>query len=477
MPFNHENKPENNYENTFLEAETLYDLYAFFDHIEQHKEDESEIDKRVKAYFRGVLLRFTHDEIAKELGTTSGTVQQSLSAKLAKPIKLLLKIPDKYLDWSRVPDLLTKAGYAQASGANNRENLAFLDSSKAQPQESISTPIEKDVEELRYLERSKIESRYEQEISRPGCLLRLKAPWHMGKTTLINKLINKAKGQGYFTVYLSFKIAPNDVLNDLDRLLRWFSACITKQLMEQGIALQLPENLSSYWDETFGSKLSCKYYLNKKILIKISSVLLVVVEDIDLVCETPKIADDFLDMLRDWREEANKINDWKKLRLIITYSRKIITSSIYKSPFNVAETELPEFEYEEVCALVQKYELNCDSSQIQQLIGIVGGYPFLIQQALVKIYRSEITFDELLKTDPTDSRIYSNHLEEHLLFLQTHAELEKSMKRVVDEREPVKLDWEQANQLYSMGLVKLERIFYATPRCQLYRQYFQECLK
>jgi hypothetical protein len=300
----------------------------------------------------------------------------------------------------------------------------------------------------------------------------------MGKTLLMNKILQHAKKQGYLTVSLNFRSADKEHLVNLDKFLRWFCACISKQLNELGLQVQLPNRLEDYWDNTFGSKVSCKDYFQKKLLEQISenSILVLGLDDVDQLDKNSEITNEFFDLLRDWHEEANKLKVWRKLRLVLSYSRKIHISNIYRSPFNVGlPIELCEFEPDEVQHLAKRNGLNWNKNQVQLLMEIVGGYPYLVQLAFERISHQYISIEDFFPKALTDTGIYRDHLQDHLLNLETHPELKEALRNVVNASESVRLELTKALELESMGLVKLEGNN-ATPRCKLYRQYFKKYL-
>jgi len=83
-----------------------------------------------------------------------------------------------------------------------------------------------------------------------------------------------------------------------------------------------------------------------------------------------------------------------------------------------------------------------------------------------------ITLNELLQSAPTESGIYSDHLRRHLGNLKHHPTLLEAFWDVISSHSSVRLPSEQAFKLSSIGLVKLDKNE-VTPRCHLYRQYFQ----
>lgn len=180
--------------------------------------------------------------------------------------------------------------------------------------------------------------------------------------------------------------------------------------------------------------------------------------------------------MRDWCEEANKLKLWRKLRLVLAYSRKIHISDIYRSPFNVGlPIELYEFKLDEVQTLAKQNRLNWDKNQVQLLMEIVGGYPYLVQLAFEHISYKYISLEDFLAKAPTNDGIYRDHLQNHLLNLQGYPELKEVFKNIVNATNSVRLEFQQALELESMGLVKLDGNN-AIPRCELYRQYFKNHL-
>ncbi|NER97287.1 MAG: serine/threonine protein kinase [Symploca sp. SIO1B1] len=327
-----------------------------------------------------------------------------------------------------------------------------------------------------YLERTAIESRCYAAIEKPGIPIRIQAPWHMGKTWLLGKILSRAKQQGYWVVSLSFGIVDKERLSELDQFLRWFAACIGSELKELGVQLELPKNLEDYWDNTFGSKHSCKKYVAKNLLAKINKPLVLGLDDMDVIYQNPEITQEFFDLLRGWCEEGKRSPNWDKLRLVLAYSRKIHISDIFRSPFNLGEPiNSLEFEPEEVEKLAQQYKLDWNDEQIKQLMAMVGGHPYLVQIAFQAISHQNMKLDELLTKAHTTDGIYHEHLENIYGQLQQLPQLKDAMKQVVQTTEPVLLEWEQRLMLEGMGLVKLEENK-VTIRCPLYRQYFQNHL-
>ncbi|MEM6398729.1 MAG: AAA-like domain-containing protein [Cyanobacteria bacterium P01_D01_bin.116] len=321
-----------------------------------------------------------------------------------------------------------------------------------------------------YVERPPIESICYETIKQPGSLIRIKAPSFMGKTYLINKLLSELTQQNYRTVSLSFELADSSThFTNLNKFLRWFCINISREL---GLAAELDE----YWDEEgMGAKVSCTTYFEEYLLAEAETPVVLCLDDVDLLFPYPQIYEDFFGLLRSWYEKARSRKIWKKLRLVIAHSTDVyIRLNINQSPFNVGlPIELSEFTKAQVIEFVRQHQLEIDENIILPLMQLVGGHPYLLEQAFfyLKIH-PEVTISELLTQAITDAGIYSHHLREHWLNLQEHQELATAFKEVIFSPTPIQIEPILAYQLQSLGLAKLSGNT-VEPRCNLYGKYFR----
>jgi serine/threonine-protein kinase len=324
-----------------------------------------------------------------------------------------------------------------------------------------------------YVERLPCETQCYSAISQPGALIRIKAPRQMGKTSLMARILYHAEEKlSYRTVPLSFQLADTEIFTDLNQLLRWFCAIISRKL---GLASQLDK----FWTDTYGSKDNCTIYFEDYLLPAANSALVLGLDEVDRVFQYPKIADDFFGLLRAWFEEAGygsgDSNLWAKLRLVVVHSTEVyIPLNVNQSPFNVGlPIELPEFNFEQVKTLIQQHQLNWHHNEIEQLMALVGGHPYLIRLALYRIAQREITLEKLWETAPTEAGLYNDHLRRHLWSLQQHPELAAAFAQVVTADTPIELESVPAFKLHSMGLVKFQGN-QVVPRFNLYKFYFRD---
>lgn len=322
-----------------------------------------------------------------------------------------------------------------------------------------------------YIERPPVEDRCYNAVVQPGALIRMKAPQKMGKTLLLEKILDHSRGQGYQTAKLDLKLADIDILANLKTFLQWLCVDVAD-------SLELEPQLDKHWQDVFGLNKNCTRYFQKYLLSATDTPLVLAIDNFERLFDYPEIFPQLCLLLRGWYEagkQGDKIgNIWKKLRLVVVHSTESYPSlDTNHSPFNVGlAIELSEFNLQQVVNLAKQQELGLLGEQsLIQLMGLVGGHPYLVQLAIAHLRNQQTTLEELLRLAPTEQGIFSDHLRQQLWHLQHNSQLEAGYKRVVMTNVPVRLDTEVAFKLHSLGLVKLSSND-CIPSCDLYRQYF-----
>ncbi|MEM9219156.1 MAG: AAA-like domain-containing protein [Cyanobacteria bacterium P01_F01_bin.150] len=323
-----------------------------------------------------------------------------------------------------------------------------------------------------YIERSNVEIRCLKEVRRPGSLIRIKAPRKMGKTQLMQKIFDYAENGECQTVPFNLLQVETADLSNLDRLLQSLCRCTSRRL-------GLDSNITEVWDPEDTSNNNCTAYLEKNVLSKLEGPLVLGLDNVDQIFPHQAVASDFFRLLRSWHEEAKTFEPLKKLRLVVSHSTEVyIPLNIDHSPFNVGlSIELPEFTTLETLNFAQQYGLDWQMTEVEELRALVGGHPYLIQQAFeVLTQESGYSLTELIKMASTNSGIYRNHLGALKADLQQDSQLMETMAMVVKATNAVRLNSEDAFKLHSLGLIQWHQ-GKAEPRCLLYRLYFGEYLQ
>ena len=318
------------------------------------------------------------------------------------------------------------------------------------------------------LERTAVNEECYQAILEPGALIRIKAPSKMGKSRLLNNILAFSDCQKYRTVHINLLQIETSKFDSLDLFLRWFCIYI-------GDALKLEINLDDYWSEDRGSMLSCTRFL-EMILADSDRPLVLGLDEVDRLLNYLDLSQDFFCLLRSWHEEANNDELWEQLRLTVVYSTEDFGSlDINKSPFNVGlPIELQLFNRRQVQELAANYQLNFSSNEIDELMKMLGGHPYLLDLTMsYLVTNSQKSLNEFLQQAATDTGIYNSYLRQHLINLKSNSQLTLAFIEILNNPAPIQIDTLLAYQLYRMGLIKWSTEGNSVmPSCELYRQYF-----
>ena len=319
-----------------------------------------------------------------------------------------------------------------------------------------------------YIARANLESTCYREISQPGAFLRLKAPRKMGKTSLATRIMAYGNTQNYKTAYLSLEQVETEIFSSIGKFLRWLCVNIARQW---GIASKLDE----YWDEDMGALVSCSIYLQNYLLKQLSHPGILILDEVDRVFEYPNIAHDLLALLRGWHEKSKDLLLWQKLRLVIVNSTDAYLSlNTNRSPFNVGLTvDLPFFSRKEIADLIQRHQLKIDNWEIEELVKLTGGHPYLLRLALYESFKQNISLKTLLQETTDTTKIFDRQLHYLLWNLKCDRDLWSNFQQVL--KSSTKLEPEAEFKLASLGLVTLNDNE-AKVSCGLYQNYFSQHL-
>ncbi|MEM9218106.1 MAG: AAA-like domain-containing protein [Cyanobacteria bacterium P01_F01_bin.150] len=370
----------------------------------------------------------------------------------------------------------------QHSNQSSKQRSNQLHSQKTLPSEYPSGPVP--LGSPFYIERQPTEARVHQEINKPGSLVRLKGHRQSGKTSMLLRLVQQAKQEGYATVFISLHKADRDVLTNLDKFLRWLCANVSRQL-------QLAPKLDQYWDLDIGSKVSCTAYFEEYMLENITTPIVIVLDEVNQIFEYPDISRDFLPLLRSWYEDAKEGNRWQSIRWVISHCTNIyVPLRINQSPFNVGlAVQLPEFSDGQILDLAQRHGFEWAFAQnmmsqanqsktavealpVQPLVRMVGHRASLVRLALYHLQQPGADLDELVETAPTLHGIFGSHLRSQLMALHSEPELAQVYHHLVCVPEETELNALTAYRLENMGLITIHGS-QVIPACDLYRIFFQ----
>ena len=407
----------------------------------------------------------TQRSLAEDTGYALATVNNFLTGKPVDCLTFEELCRKLELDWRKIAELDYEASPQTKNKKPEVPKLEEVNQDFSPPYPSGAIPVGSPF----YLKRTFPETQIKQEISKPGALVRIKAPREMGKTSLLLRILDYAGQLGYQTVSINLEQADQAILGDLSKFLRWLCANTTRQL-------QLKLRLTQYWDKELGNKMGCSSYFEDYLLESINTPLVLALDEVNHIFEHPETAKDFLPLLRCWYEGAKTSPIWQKLRLLVVHSTEIyVPLQLNQSPFNVGlPVKLDSFSMVDVQQLAQRYGLDWKArEEIRQLMQLVAGHPALIHLAIYHLSRGQITLAQLLENAVTPTGIFSNHLQRCRIAIDEQPELASIFHTVIAATEPVELDKISAYKLRSLGLIEIVGNR-ASVCCELYRRYFRD---
>ncbi len=322
-----------------------------------------------------------------------------------------------------------------------------------------------------YIERSSDQKAREAIEHSDGVTIAIKAPREMGKSSLLMRLINAAEKMDRRVVYFDFRLLFTQATAiDSETFFRRFCS-------EMSEALNLEDRIAEFWRTTLTAINNCTRYVERYILPEINSPLMLAMDGVDLI-EGSIFRSDFFGMLRSWHNKrSNPITPiWKQLSLVLSTSTEpsLFIENLDQSPFNVGtEIELTDFTLAEVTQLNDRYSLPLNREQVQKLMNLLHGHPYLAHLALYLVAAKHLTAADLFTHTAEDEGPFGEHLHRLLARLNNQEALIQGLRQVIDSHQ---CQNEQAFlRLRAAGLVRREGE-QILPRCELYAKYFRKHL-
>ncbi len=308
------------------------------------------------------------------------------------------------------------------------------------------------------------------QIQKRGTTTLVKGARQMGKSSLLARAHTEAKRQGHLTFYLDFQTIDAGQMATLETLLKYLAYRVFR-------ALKLPIDPAKHWDKDLGAKDNLGYYLEDALLQTSDAAVLLLFDEADQVFNYP-YRDDFFAMIRSWHNNRAMEPEWEKLNIVIAHSTEptLWIQELEQSPFNVGyKIRLPHFTREQVQDLNARHHHPLKTGEeIQGLMDLVGGQPYLVRQALYGMVKGGFALPELQRRALQENGPFGDHLRHFLWRFQGQPELQQSFRGILYRRGCENEKHFQG--LRAAGLVKGDTRDSAQVRCKLYEDYFKKHL-
>jgi serine/threonine protein kinase len=224
---------------------------------------------------------------------------------------------------------------------------------------------------LWYIPREREEREALNYLGFPGKPAVLFGPDRSGKTWLLGHCLAQLEKRGaQKPIVVDFKLLDR---GSLDRLLQGLATRILQQL-------DLPaQSIFPVWQGPGTAMTKMTRLMEQRVLPEVKSALVLALDDVDKVSGTP-FRDDVFSLLRAWAESYDR--QWSKLRLVLAVSTTPaqLINDPNSSPFNLAAPiVLDDLSTEQVEELGRRYRLAWSRHDIEQVMALVGGNPYLIR--------------------------------------------------------------------------------------------------
>ncbi|MEM7028186.1 MAG: AAA-like domain-containing protein [Chloroflexota bacterium] len=305
-------------------------------------------------------------------------------------------------------------------------------------------------------------------LSQPQATVSILAPRKMGKSSLIQQaILHPPVKSRYIVANIDFRRFDEADFEDGE-------AFLIQLCLQIGHVLRIPEAIDRYWTGRLANVTKCSDYLSEYIIPQLPRPLLLVLDAAEQVLDT-SFYNDFFGMLRAWHDERVYNENFAQLGLLISCSTEpnhFIDD--YQSPFNVgAKISLEDFTPTEIAELNDRHQPQLTPVQLQDLINLLSGHPFLTRLALYLMATGNLDFSTLKEQAIEDNGPFTDHLRPLLRGILDNSVLEEALRYILQYR--THPDDQTFHRLKGMGVVtrKDGQVLF---RNRLYERYFEDRL-
>jgi DNA-binding SARP family transcriptional activator len=310
---------------------------------------------------------------------------------------------------------------------------------------------------------------FAQAIARRDSIVLVKGAWQMGKTSLLARAMEQARGSGCRVVLSDLQKLTASQLATADMLFFTLAETIADQL-------DLDVTPESRWTPGRGWNVNFERFLRRDVLLKLDVPLIWGLDEVDRLFGLP-FSTEVFGLFRSWHNERSldPSGPWSRLTLVISYATDahLFITDLNHSPFNVGtRLSLEDFQRGEVAELNRRYGKPIKSeAELDRFVGLVGGHPYLVRRGLHVLAIRKLDMDRFEIEALRDDGIYGDHLRRMLSALRQDPALFSALRALLHDH--VIPDAESFYRLRTAGVVDGPIRESARVRCPLYRTYLE----
>jgi hypothetical protein len=276
----------------------------------------------------------------------------------------------------------------------------------------------------------------------------IKAPYKMGKTSLLVRYLDHCRQQSKRTVCIDFKIFSEAELDDLALVLTALAAELTRELgidPETRRPVATPRELTEFVEDV--------------VLARLAEPVTIALDEVDRLVTRPYHNSVFA-MLRGWhnRRASHARRGWDRvdLVLIVATDPAMLIQDAEQSLFNVTEPiRLEPLTRAQLARLNGLFGSPLNEGELGELHELTGGQPYLARLAFYRLGPAHgMPFRGLMARAGDDDGPFGEHLRAKLAQLQRRPELAAALARLI--RRNVPPDESAYHRLHAAGLAQRE---------------------
>lgn len=297
-------------------------------------------------------------------------------------------------------------------------------------------------------------------------LVLIKGARQVGKSSLLARALDRARRSGMRVAFSDVQALGRD---DLHSAAAFFQA-LGRSLADQ-VAVTSP--VDAEWNVQDSPNTNVSRYVQRAVLGAAEGPLVWGIDEVDRLIGR-EYAIDVYGLFRSWynRRALDPLAPWRRLTLVLAYATEahLLIPDLNQSPFNVGVRVMVEdFTRAEVVELNTSHgsPLATDA-EVDRLVALVGGHPFLLQTALHALTHGS-TLDRLEHDSGRGAGPLADHLRRIGMLLASDTTAKQAMRTIIAGGRCPNRDI--FYRLRSAGLVVGDGPDVARPRCGLYAAY------
>lgn len=260
-----------------------------------------------------------------------------------------------------------------------------------------------------------------------GVTITIKGPRQMGKSSLLNRLMNDGCERDMKTAFIDFQMIEKNTIENADIFYRQFCSLLSFEF-------EVEDRTEEFWKNPLGQVQKTTNYVTKYLLKELQGAqLLLAMDEVERMFTSP-FRSDFFSMLRSWHNNRARGGDWTRFNMALVTSTEPyqLIADLNQSPFNVGTVvELKDFTQEQVTDLNQRHGNSLSSEQVTKISELLGGHPYLTRKALYLTASERATFDDIVTKACEDDGPFGDHLRNHLFRMSDHQDLKSGLNQII----------------------------------------------